>query len=107
MFKISVAVFEESHTETILVLLLDIGRSHADGALARVVEGVYQVLDDIHPGHGAAVRQIYPYAGLDGAVKSLHHDRLLLAFTGKVLDIVAFHQSLEVKVKELFAMRNL
>ena len=54
-FKISVSVSEEAHPETVLVLLLDIGRSHAVGAVTRVVVGVNQVLDDIHPAHSAAV----------------------------------------------------
>ena len=39
-FKVSVFVSKEAHSETVLVVLLDIGRSHADGAVARVVVGV-------------------------------------------------------------------
>ena len=74
----------------------DIGRSHADGAVARVVVGVNQVLDDIHPAHGPAVREICPYPGYDGAVESLYYGRLLLAFTGKVLNTMALHKGLEI-----------
>ena len=75
----------------VLVLILDIGRSHADLAVARVVESVYYVLDCMYPARGSAVRQICPYFGLDGAVEPLYPDGLLIAFTGKVLDAVAFH----------------
>ena len=86
---------------------MDISRRHANGAVARVVESVYQVLNDIHPAHGATVRQICPYASLDGAVEPLHHGRLLLALTGKVLDTIALHQGLEVRVEELFPVVGL
>ena len=79
---------------------MDIGRSHADGGVARVDVGVNQVLDDIHPAHGAAVRQIFSSPGLDGSVKSLYNGRLLFALTGKVLDTVALHQDLEVRVDD-------
>ena len=75
--------------------------------MAQVVVGVNQVLDDIHPAHGAAVRQISPYPGLDGSVESLYHGRLLLALTGKVLDIVALYQGMEVRVDELLAFIGL
>ena len=106
-FKFGVSVPEEAHPESFLILLLDIGRRHADGAVARVVVGVHQVLDEVHPTHGAALRQICPYPGFDGAVKSLHHGCLLLAFTGKVLDTVALHQGLKVRVKKLLALVGL
>ena len=106
-FKVSVSVSEEAHPETDLVLLLDIGRTHVDGAVARVVVGVNQVLDDIHPAHGAADRQLCPSPGLDGSVESLYHGRLLLALTGKVLDTVALHQGLEIQVEELLAFVGL
>ena len=96
MFKVGVSVPEKSHQETVLGLLLDICRSDADEAVARVVVGVDQVLDDIHPAHGAYVRQIYPYPGLDGAVESLYHGRLLLALIGKVVDTMALHKSLTI-----------
>ena len=95
-FKVSVSVSEQAHPKTVLILFFDIGRSHADGAVARVVVGVNQVLDDIHPAHGPAVGQIYPYPGLDGLVESLYHGRLLLALTRKVLNTVALNQGLEV-----------
>ena len=75
--------------------------------MARVVESINQVLHAMYPAHGAAVRQICPYSRLDGAVKSLDHGRLLLAFTGKMLDTVAFHQCLEVRVEELLAFVGL
>ena len=88
-FKVGVSVPERTHPESVLVLLLDIGRGHADGAVVRVVVGVHQVLDDVHLTHGAAVRQICPYPGINSAVKSVNHGRLLLAFTGKVLNTVA------------------
>ena len=101
MFKVSVSVSEKAHPETVVVLYLDIGRSHADGAVARVVVGVNQVLDDIDLAHGAAVRQICPYSGLDGSVESLYHGRLLFALTGKVLNTVALHQGMEVRVEVL------
>ena len=81
--------------------------ANADGAVARVVVGVHQVLDDIHPTHGAAVRQICPYPGHYGGVKSLHHGRLLLALTGKVLNTVLLHQGLKIRVKELLAFVRL
>ena len=106
-FNVGVFVPEEAHPKSVLVLLMDIGRRHADGAVARVVVGVHQVLDDVHTTHGAAVLQIYPYLGFAGAVKSLHHGCLLLDFTGKVLDTVALHQCLKVRVKELLALVGL
>ena len=106
-FKVSVSVSEKANPETVFVCLLEIGRNHADGAVARVVLGVTQVLDDIHPAHGTAVRQICPYPGLDGSVKSLYNGRLLLALTGKVMDTVALHQGLEVRVEELLAFVGL
>ena len=82
----------------VLVLLLDIGRRHADGAVALVVLGVDHIMNDIHPTHGAAIRQKCPYPGFDGPIKSLHHGRLLFALTGKVLDTVSFHQNLKLLV---------
>ena len=103
-FKISVFVSEETHLETVLVLLLDIGRSHADGAMARVVVGVNQVLNDIYPAYSAAVRQICPYPGLDNAVESLYHGRLLLALTSKVLDTMALHKGIDILVEKLLAL---
>ena len=106
-FKVGVSVPKMAHPETVLVLFLDIGRRHADGAVARVVVGVNQVLDDFYPAHGAAVRQICPYPGLDSPIKSLHHGRILFALTGKVLDTDAFHQGLEVRVEELLALVGL
>ena len=92
---------------SVLVLLLDKGRPHTDGAVVRVVVLVHQILDDVHQSHGAAVRQICPYPNFNGAVKSLHHGRLLLAFTGKVLDTVELHQSLKVRVTELLSLLGL
>ena len=106
-FKVGVSVPEEAHHESVLFLLLDIGRRHADGAVVRVVVGVHQVLDDVHPTHGAAVRQICLYPGLDGAVKLLYHGRLLLALTGKALNTVALSQGLKSRVKELLAFVGL
>ena len=72
-----------------------------------MVVGVHQVLDDVHPTQGVTVRQICPYSGLDGAVKSLHHGRLFFAFTGIVLDTVALYLDLKVRVKELLAFVGL
>ena len=95
------------HPETVLVLLLDIDLCHADGAVARVVVIVNQVLNNIYPYHGTVVQDIGPYPGLDGSIKSLYHGRLLFAFTGKVLDAVAFHQGLEVRVEEFLALLGL
>ena len=106
-FKVGVSVPKKAHPETVFVFLLDIGRGHADGAVARCVVGVNQVLNDIYPAHGAAVRQICPYPGLDGLIKSLHHGRLLFAFTGKMLDTMAFHQGLEVRVEEFLTLVGL
>ena len=99
MLKLGVSVPVQTHQKTVLVLLLDIGRHHADIAVARVVVGVHLVLDDIHPTHGAAVGQICLYPGLDGAIKSLYYGRLMHALTGKVLNTVALHQALKVRVK--------
>ena len=106
-FKVSVSVSEEAHPETVLVIFLDISRSHADGAVARVVVNVNQVLDDIHPPHGAAVRQLCPYPGLDTAVESLYHGHILLALTGKVLNTMALHQGLKIRIDELLAIVDL
>ena len=75
-FKVNVSVSEYTDLESVIVLCLDIGRRYADGAKVRVVIEVYQVLDNLHSTHGAAVRQIFHYSGLDSAVKSLHHGRL-------------------------------
>ena len=36
-FKVGISVCKKAQSETVLVLLLDIGRRHADGAVARVV----------------------------------------------------------------------
>ena len=93
-----------AHPESVFVLLLNIGRRHADGAVTRVVVGVHQVLDDVDPTHGAAVRQICPNPGFVGVVKSLYYGNFLLAFTGKLLDTVTLHQGLKVRVKELLAL---
>ena len=98
--KVSVSFLKRAHPETVLVLLLDTGLRHVDKAVTRVVVGVDQVLDDIHSTHGAAVRQICPYPCFDGLMESFHHGRLLFALTVKVLDTVAFHQRLEVRVEE-------
>ena len=46
---------------------------------------------------------MYPYFGLDGSIESLYHGRLLLAFTSKVLNTVALHQGLDVRVIKRFA----
>ena len=59
--------------------------------MALVIVGVHQVLDDIYPANGAAVRQICPYPGLDSAVESLYHGVLLIAMTSKVLNLVTLH----------------
>ena len=96
-----------AHTETVFVHLLDIGRRHANWAVARVVVNVNQVLDDIYPAHGAAVRQMWPYPGLEGSIESLIHFRLLFALTGKVLDTVGFHRGLEVRVEKFRALIGL
>ena len=106
-FNVSIFVFEKAHPETVFVLLLDIGPSHADGAVARVVVGVNQVLDDINQAHCAAIRQVCPYPGFDGSVKSLYNGHILFALTGKVLDIVSLYHSLEVRVEELLAFVGL
>ena len=106
-FKVDVFVPKKAHSETVLVFLLDIGRRHADGAVARVVVGVNQVLDVIYPAHGTAVRQICPYPGLDSPIKSLHNGRLLFALNGKVLDTVALYLGLEVRVEEFLALVGL
>ena len=103
-FKGDVSFPKKAHPETVLVFLLDIGRRHADGAVARVVVGVNQVLDDIYPAHGAAVRQICQYPGFDSPIESLRHGRLLFALTGKLLNTVAFHQGLEFRVEEFLAL---
>ena len=102
-----VAVPEQVHPETVLVRFLDIGQSHADGAVARVVVGVNQVLEDIHSAHGASVRQICPYLGLDVPIESLHHGHLLFALTGKALNTLAFHQGLKGRVEEFLALVGL
>ena len=82
-FNLGVSVPEEAHPESVLVLLQDIGRRHADGVVARVVVRVHQVLDDINPTHGATVRQICQYSGLDNAVKWLLYVRFLLGLMTK------------------------
>ena len=86
-----VSVPKMAHPDTVHGFLLDIGRRHADEAVTRVVVGVNQVLDDIYPAHAAAVRQIYPYPGLDGLIESLHYGSILFTLTGKVLNTVTFH----------------
>ena len=75
--------------------------------MARVIVCVNQVPNDIHLAHGAAVRQICQYPGLDGSVQSLDNGRLLLALTGKMLDTGAHYQSLKVRVKKILAFANL
>ena len=105
--KVSVSVPKTAQPKTIFVILLDIARRHGDGAVARVVVGVDQLLDDIHPTHGAAVRQICPYPGFDGPIESLRFGRLLFAFTVKVLNTVACHQGLKVRVEEFVTLVGL
>ena len=90
-FTVSVSVSKEAHPKSDIVLRLDIGRSHTDVAVARVVVRVNQVLIDIFPAHGAAGRQIYLYSDLDGAVEFLYHGRLLLALSSKVLNTMVLH----------------
>ena len=80
--KVVVFVCEEAQSETVFSFQLDLSRRHADDAVARVVVSVNQVLNDIYLAHGAAVRLIYLYFGLDDSVKSLYHGRVLIAFTG-------------------------
>ena len=94
-------------TQRVLVFLLGISRRHADKAVSLVIVGVDQVLDDIHPTHGAGVRQICPYLNFDNSIESLHHGSPLIALTGQVLDSVAFHLRLEVRVEEFLAFVNL
>ena len=77
-----IAVLEQAHRKAVFVFLMDIGWRHADEAVARVVVGVNQVLDDIYPPHGNAVNQICPYPSFDGLVESLYPGCLLLALTG-------------------------
>ena len=103
-FKVGVSVPEEAQPNTVFVLLLDIGRRNADGAAAGVVVGINQVGNNIHPAHGAAVRQICSYFGLDCLFESLDHGRLLIAFTGKMLNTVAFHPVPKVRVDKRFAL---
>ena len=105
--KVSVSVPKTAHPKPVLVLLIDIGRRHTDGAVVRVVLWVDQVLNDIHPTHGAAVGQICPYPGFYVPIESLHHGRRLFALTGKVLDTVAFHQGLKVRVEEFLTLVGL
>ena len=81
-FKVGVSVLKKVQPETVFVLLY-INRHHADGAVARMVVGVHQVLDNIYPAHGAGVRQICSYPHLDGSIESLYHGRFLFALTGK------------------------
>ena len=64
-----------------------------------MVVGVYQVLNIINSAHGAAVRQICPYAGFDGAVQPLKFGDLLIAFTGNMLNVVTFYKRFKVRVK--------
>ena len=106
-FNVGVSVPKTAHSKTVFVLLLDIGRRHAGWAVARGFIGVNQFLNDIYRAQCAAVRQIWPYPNLDSLIKSLHHCRIVFALTGKVLNTVAFHQGLEVRVEELFALDNL
>ena len=75
--------------------------------MARVVVGDHQVLDDIHPPHGAAIRQVCKYPVLDGAVEPLHHGCLLFALTCDVLDTMALHQARELRIEELLALVGL
>ena len=67
----------------------------------RLVVGFNKVLNDIHSAHCAAVKKISPYPNIDCAIEPLHYCRLMLAFTGKVLNTVALYLGLEVRVKEL------
>ena len=106
-FKVSVSLSEKSHQETVLVLFLDIGRRNADKPIAWVVLGINKVLDDIYPAHGASVRQICPYPGLDGEVKLLYHSCLFFALTDKMLNTVALHQGVEIRVEEFLALVGL
>ena len=70
----------------------------------RVVVGVYQVLDDIHPAHNVAVRTICPYFGLD---ETASPQSPLLAFTGKVVNIVALNRGSKIRVEEHFVLVGL
>ena len=96
--KVIVSFPKKAHPITVNVLLLNIGRRHADGEVARVVLGLNEVLDDILPTHGAALRQICPYPGFDNLIESLHNNRCFIERIGKVLDIVAVNQLQEVRV---------
>ena len=66
-----------------------------------------QVLDDIHPAHSAAVRKICLYPGLDCAIEALQDGRLLLAYTGKVLDTAVLHKGQKFRVENLLALVGL
>ena len=80
-----------AHPNTVFVLFLNIGISHADGEVARVVVGVYQVFNYINLADGVALQKISLYSSLNGSVELLYHGRILLSFTYNVLDIVALH----------------
>ena len=93
---VGVAVPKKAHSNTILVFVLVINWLYSDKAMARIVVGVYQVLNDIHLAHNAALSQICLYLSLNGEIESLLSSSVLLAITGKVRDIMKLHPGLEV-----------
>ena len=72
-----------------------------------MVGRIHELLDDVNPAHGPAVRQVRPYASFYGAVKALHDRRLLVALTSKVLDVIALHQRSEWRVKKFLSLVGL
>ena len=85
----------------------NIGLCHANIAVARVVVRSHTVLDDIYTADGATVRYISPYCNLDLAIEQLKYGSRQLAFTEKMLKIVAFHQVRKFKVEKLFSFVSL
>ena len=89
---------KKANPETVFVFILDIGRRHADEVVARVVSA--STMSWIMSAQSTVPRSVQClYHSLNGPIESLHHGRRSFALTGKVLDIVAFHQSLEVRVE--------
>ena len=56
-----------------------------------MVVGVHKILNVIYLAIGAAIGQIYSDPNFVGAVKSLYHNGVLIALTGKVLDVVTLY----------------
>ena len=65
---VGVAVPKGSHSNRVFVSIVYISMRNANGSVARVIEGVTHILDEIYTAHISAVFNVFPYFSLDNAI---------------------------------------